>query len=122
MTSLDKYAKVEEDLETLEEQMTQPTATSISDVEVPTLTSSELPECNALRTELVKYMALHHSNHISSLAKELDCSLAVVSRYIRNERPMSSSFISLVKRKLTGFNSVCDDALTALGKARWMKE
>jgi hypothetical protein len=81
----------------------------------------ELPECHALRAELVRYMAGKHGNMITGLAKELECSLSVVSRYMRFERPMSGSFISLVKQKLKGFNQTCDDALQAMGEARWMK-
>jgi len=81
----------------------------------------ELAECHELRAELVRYMAAKHGNMITGLAKELDCSLSVVSRYMRFERPMSGSFISLVKHKLKGFNQACDNALQAMGEARWMK-
>ena len=83
---------------------------------------AELVECLSLRKTLVDYMALNHTNHITSLAKELDCSVPLVSRYIRGERPMSSSFIKLVKQKLKGFNTVCDNALKAMGQVRWMQD
>jgi len=79
-------------------------------------------ECLALRKQIVEYMALNHTNHITSLARELDCSVPLVSRYIRGERPMSSSFIKLVKHKLQGFNTACDTALKSMGQARWMQE
>ena len=82
----------------------------------------ELVECLTLRKTLVDYMALNHTNHITSLAKELDCSVPLVSRYIRGERPMSSSFIKLVKNKLQGFNTTCDTALKAMGQMRWMQD
>ena len=81
-----------------------------------------LVECLTLRKTLVDYMALNHTNHITSLARELDCSVPLVSRYIRGERPMSSSFIKLVKNKLQGFNTACDDALKAMGQVRWMQD
>ena len=81
-----------------------------------------LEECLTLRRELVEYMALNHTNHITSLARELDCSVPLVSRYIRGERPMSSSFIKLVKNKLQGYNTACDNALKAMGQMRWMQD
>ena len=80
----------------------------------------ELTECLKLRKNLVDYMALNHTNHITNLARELDCSVPLVSRYIRGERPMSSSFIKLVRQKLQGFNTACDNALKEMGQRRWM--
>ena len=82
----------------------------------------ELVECHRLRTDLVRYMATKHGNQITGLAKELDCSVAAVSRYIRYERPMSGPFIQLIRGKLKGFDTACNEALNAMGAARWMKD
>jgi hypothetical protein len=81
--------------------------------------ADELEECRILREKLIDYMAVKHGNQITGLAKELDCSLAVVSRYIRADRPFSGPFLTLVKQQLKGFNTVCDDALKAMAGERW---
>jgi hypothetical protein len=74
----------------------------------------------ALRQALVHYIAQQHSGQASGLAKDLDCSLSLVTRYLHADRHISGSFISLVREKLPGFNMVCNDALEELAKKRWL--
>ena len=82
----------------------------------------ELAAVRELRKEFVGYLAINHANRITGLAKELDCSLAVVSRYISNDRPMSGKFVKLVKQKLNGFNTLCDEALKAMAEDKWIHD
>jgi hypothetical protein len=79
-------------------------------------TASEI----ALRQALVHYIAQQHAGQANGLAKDLGCSLSLVTRYLHADRHMSGSFISLVREKLPGFNMVCNDALEALAQKRWL--
>ena len=81
-----------------------------------------MEQCTELRRLLIQYMATKHSNQITALASELGVSVPLVSRYIRKERPMSGTFIATVKLKLKGFSDACDEALKAMGEARWMNK
>lgn len=97
---------------------TTPTKPKPEDKEEPV----ELAAVRELRKEIVGYLAINHANRITGLAKELDCSLAVVSRYISNDRPMSGKFVKLVKQKLNGFNTLCDEALKAMAEDKWIHD
>jgi len=79
-------------------------------------TASEI----ALRQALVHYIAQQHSGQASGLAKDLECSLSLVTRYLHGDRHISGSFINLVRQKLPGFNMVCNDALEELAQKRWL--
>jgi hypothetical protein len=81
-----------------------------------TSTASEI----ALRQALVHYIAQQHAGQAIGLAKDLECSLSLVTRYLHADRHISGSFINLVRQKLPGFNMVCNDALEELSQKRWL--
>ncbi len=80
-------------------------------------------ECQyAIRVKLVSYMTMECKSNCSALARELGVSLSLLSLYIRGRRPMSATFILLIRNRLTGFEYVCDTALMYMGGDKWLKE
>ena len=73
----------------------------------------------ALRHAIIGYVANQYGGQAVGFAAELDISHSMVSRYLHAKRPMSGSFITLVRTKVPQLAERCTAALSSLTNAKY---